>query len=445
MRVSGTELVSDYAVLSRAARSVAITWLAAVACGTGPSTSVTTRARSLHSDADAISLADDGAESNAAPETDCPATAGELPHEAGEPLWLQSFGGAEITAIAADRASRLWITQADGHTSLLTSCGTVVWSRPFGTNVAVSPSGAYVAGTFSGTLDLGGTLLRAQGERDVYVAELDGNGAVLRAVALGGSEDDDVSSLAVDGAGRIVLSGPGIGTVALGTGLEPLWQKSFFGKTAVAASGDVLVTGGLESPQDFGNGTLQPAGGSDIFVARLSADGKLLFARIFGDQGAEQRGESVAADPDGGAVVVGTFDGSVDFGAGTLTLPPDACSSDAWCNTFGFAMTLDATGRALWSVSLGPMRALSGVAVTQGGQVYVSGVLPGGVRPYRQTFLLSLGRDGTESWRRAEWPDTGIGAGRALAIDARGNLIWSLSARPSLELEERTYVASLLP
>jgi len=406
---------------------------------------LTTRTRSLNSDVDAISITDDDVESSAAAETDCPATAGELPRQSGEPLWLQTFGGAEITAIAADRESRLWVSQADGHTSLLTSCGTVVWSRPFGTSVAVSPSGAYVAGAFSGTLDLDGTLLHAQGERDVYVAELDRDGAVLRAVALGGSEDDDVSSLSADGSGRVVLSGPGVGTVALGAALESLWQKSFFGKTALAAAGDVLVTGALDSPRDFGSGTLRPAGGSDVFVARLNADGRLVFARVFGDQGLQQRGEGVAIDADGGAVVVGTFDGSIDFGAGTLTLPVDACSSDAWCNTFGFATKLDATGHASWSVSLGPMRAFSGVTVTEAGQVYVSGVLPGGVRPYRQTFLSSLGREGAESWRRAEWPDTGIGAGHALAIDSRGNVIWSLSARPSLELEERSYIASLLP
>jgi hypothetical protein len=144
-------------------------------------------------------------------------------------------------------------------------------------------------------------------------------------------------------------------------------------------------------------------------------------------------------------VISGTFDGRVDFGTGPLELTPAQCSSDAWCSTDGFAAKLDAQGRAIWSVALGPMRAVSGAAIGAHGQTILSGTLPGGVRPFRQTWLAKLDAGGAEAWHRSEWPDTGIGTGRALAVAGNGQVFWSLSARPSLELEEQSYLAKLTP
>jgi hypothetical protein len=144
-------------------------------------------------------------------------------------------------------------------------------------------------------------------------------------------------------------------------------------------------------------------------------------------------------------VIAGVFDGSLDFESGALTLRPDACSSDAWCNTFGFVAKLDRSGTAQWSRQLGPMRSIPGAAADSRGNVVLSGALPGGVRPFRNTWLSSVDAQGTTSWSRMEWPETGIGSGHAVAIDHCDNVLWSLSARPDLESEERAYVAKLSP
>ena len=206
-------------------------------------------------------------------------------------------------------------------------------------------------------------------------------------------------------------------------------------------NGRIWLTGGLVGTRDFGGTTLTSNGGSDVFVAQLAADdGSLLDARHFGDAGPSQRGESIAV-VDGTVVVAGTFDGSLDFGAGPLQWT--GCSSDAWCRTFGFVVQLAADGSANWSKSLGPMRSVASAAAGPDGLVALSGALPGGVRPFRQTWLVQLDRAGEERSKRAEWPETGIGAGHGVAFDNCGRLLWSLSVRPSLEAEERTYLAKL--
>jgi hypothetical protein len=75
----------------------------------------------------------------------------------------------------------------------------------------------------------------------------------------------------------------------------------------------------------------------------------------------------------------------------------------------------------------------------------LSGARPGGVSPYRTTWLNELDADGAQLWQRSEWPETGVGAGRAVAIDPDGNLFWPISVRPTLEADELAYVAKLSP
>jgi hypothetical protein len=286
-----------------------------------------------------------------------------------------------------------------------------------------------VAGAFSGSQVLGERALESHGARDVYVAELSADGDVLSAFALGGTEDDDVQSLNVDALGNLVVSGPGLGTQKLAPDGSLLWQSAFVGPSAVAASGAVWVTG-------------ETAG--DVQLVELSDAGALLQQRSFGDA-ALQQGEAIAVDAAGNVLLAGTFDGSIDFGSGVLSKSSTACSSDAWCATFGFVAELDANGGARWATSLGPLRSVGGVIADGAGNAVVSAALPGGVRPFRQTWLAMFDSAGRELWQRSEWPATGIGAGRALGIAACGRVIWGLSARPSLDLEEQSFVSLIQP
>jgi hypothetical protein len=367
--------------------------------------------------------------------------------ESGSALWLQGFGDAlEVTSVASDTEGNALLARSGGQTLKLDANGALLWSKPFGSLVATDTQGnAYLVGTLEGTLELGSHALRAKGGRDVFVIKLDPNGNVLYGVTLGGPDDDDVLSLAVDSNANAVVSGTGIGTVKLDRDANVLWTKGFHGHIALDSLGNILLTGALTTTVDFGGGGLTSAGGTDIFVAKLAPTGEHLFSRRFGDAAERQRGETIAVDRSDNVLVGGVFDGAVDFGGGALSLPSRTCPDEVWCLTAGFVTKLDAQGQWLWSLSLGPMRALPGVAADSRGNVVLSGALPGGVSPFRIPLVSELNPDGTELWRRVEWPETGIGAGHRVAVDPCDNVLWSLSVRPTLESDEQSYIAKLSP
>jgi hypothetical protein len=206
------------------------------------------------------------------------------------------------------------------------------------------------------------------------------------------------------------------------------------------------MTGSLREPTDFGAGLLTSAGGADIFLLKLSANGELVFSRRFGDAGANQQGEGIFVDRTNNLIVSGVFDGTVDFGAGALSLDRAACPTEAWCETAGFVTKFDADGNALWSWSAGPMRALPSVATDSRANILLSGASPGGVTPFRIPLLSALSADGSELWRRAEWPKTGIGSGQDVVVDPCDNVLWSVSVLESIGSdEEQPYIAKLLP
>lgn len=384
-----------------------------------------------------------------ASEIECPATTlaqQELAAISGEPRWLQSYGELSIRDVASDAAGNVLVTHG-AETRKLGGDGTPRWSRPFGALVAIGPNDdVFVAGELTGTLAVDtSTILQAAGARDVYVVRLDADGALEYAVTLSSSADDALTSLAVDATGNATVSGAGIGTVKLDTSGKAAWSRDYAGHVAFDRDGNLLLAGELTGTRDFGGGPVTSRGGADIVVVKLDANGQHVFSRTFGDAGLQQRAESIAVDAQGNALVGGVFDGSVDFGNGALTLTASSCSSDAWCNTFGFVAKLDAQGTSAWSVELGPMRTLAGAASDSLGNFVVTGALPGGVTPFRNSLALALDQSGLRLWRRAEWPETGIGAGHAIAIDPCNDVLWAVTARPDFQTNEHSYLAKLSP
>ena len=113
---------------------------------------------------------------------------------------------------------------------------------------------------------------------DAFVVKLDSTGArLLFSTYLGGSGADVGSAISVDG------------------------------------SGNVYVTGETQSSDFPTNGVSPPFGGShDAFVAKLTAsDSNLVYSTFLGGSG-DDRGQSVAVDSSGNAIVVGVT-ASVDF------------------------------------------------------------------------------------------------------------------------------------
>lgn len=232
--------------------------------------------------------------------------------------------------------------------------GLCQWSKAFGDDLPQAGScigtdtegNALVAGTLFGSADFGGGPLVSGGKSDIFLAKLRAaDGAHIwsrrfgdvdeqQAVSLVLTANNDVGLVgsfhgSVDfGGGELKSSGSGDVFVTRLSGVDGthLWSKAFgdpANQNAAAGvidpSGDFVVVGGFNGALDFGNGPLLSNGNGDIFVAKLAGkDGALLWSRAFGDS--EYQGAAgVAVDGAGDVFIVGGFAGTIDFGGGPLT------------------------------------------------------------------------------------------------------------------------------
>jgi hypothetical protein len=122
--------------------------------------------------------------------------------------------------------------------------------------------------------------------------------------------------------------------------------------------------------------TLNTAGNRDIFLAKFSPKGDVLWAKSFGDPTDIDLGNAVAVDAAGNVFIAGGFSGTADFGGGVLT-----ASSTADI----FVAKFDPTGGPLWSKRFGSSGGVAGydqasaIAVDPNGDVVLGGTLVGKV------------------------------------------------------------------
>ncbi|MCK5800123.1 MAG: hypothetical protein KAI47_23195 [Deltaproteobacteria bacterium] len=100
------------------------------------------------------------------------------------------------------------------------------WAKPLPSNVsgagfavAVDSKGnSYVAGFFTGTIDLGGGKVSSKGDWDVFLTSFTALGAHRWQKTFGGTGDDEGFGVAVDPSGRVYVAGIFSGTAGLGGG-----------------------------------------------------------------------------------------------------------------------------------------------------------------------------------------------------------------------------------
>lgn len=167
--------------------------------------------------------------------------------------------------------------------------GGYLWSRvygsPFAENHGVAQDGAgnlFLTGHFYSDLDFGGGPLTSAGGEDVFLAKLDSDADHVYSRSFGGAQSQ---------VARAVTADP---------------------------DGNAIIAGVMQGTADFGGGPYSSAGGSDVFVAAFGPDGASLWSRRFGGSGLDF-GADVASDAAGNVIMAGTFSGTVDFGAGTLS------------------------------------------------------------------------------------------------------------------------------
>jgi hypothetical protein len=329
------------------------------------------------------------------------------------------------------------------------------WSKRFGdadhdwgNSVAVDASGnVYVTGTFIGAVDFGSGSLQSAGAYDVFVASFAPSGAPGWSKRFGGGGYDFGKSVVVDASGNVCVTGTFEGAVDFGSGSlqsaggddlfvasfapggAPRWSKRFGGAhndegkaVAIDGIGNVYVTGSFDDTVDFGNGPLQSAGAQDIFLASFTSSSLPRWSKRFGIVGSDI-GSSAAVDGSGNVHVTGYVTGAVDFGNGPL---PYADWGDIFLASF------TPSGTPLWSKSLGGAGYDQGssVALDATGNVYVTGNFEGAVdfgtgslqsAGARDVFVASFTPSGTPRWSK-RFGGTGDDYASSVAVDGSGNV-----------------------
>ncbi|MDI1447247.1 hypothetical protein [Polyangium sp. 6x1] len=265
-----------------------------------------------------------------------------------------------------------------------------------GGEVALAADGSvYWAGSFDGTIDIGGQTLTSAGNTDVFVARIDPSGKVSWAKSLGGAGTESDGSLAIDASGQLIVSGYYEGAPDLGAGALPdtgatdgemvvaldssgkvQWSKGapnssgFFGFGMQAGENGTFLVGTVAGSIDFLGKTLAPQGGTGegLAVVQIDGAGKVLRADVFP---VERLGQVFATPVKGGGLVLGGhFQGTVDLGGQKLTSQGEEDLFVAWMSPQGRIERRERLGGK-------EHERLGDIAMTPDGHVVITGMFEG--------------------------------------------------------------------
>ena len=400
----------------------------------------------------------------------------------GNVLWAKKAGGTDfdfLYCVASDASGNSFVTGffysptvvLDSDTLTNSSKGTcdmliakydangnVLWAKnangasyDWGVSVTVDASGnSYAAGGFmSPTLTFGSTILVSEGGEDMFLAKYDENGNVLWAKSAGGTANEDAASVITDASGNSYVAGkfysstitfgsftlinnnPGLSDAFLvkyDSGGNVLWAKDIGGQSddmamgvATDTSGNLYMTGWFRSQTlNLGSVILTGTGYEDMFLAKYTADGNIVWAKSSGGKSEVMAG-SVAVNGSGCPLVVGFFfNTALVLGSDTLT---NAGRSDT------FIAKYDTGGNVLWANSVGGTGNDEGssIALDISGNIYIAGWFNSPGLAFGTTTLTGTGNDTTFTMFLAK---SGHGAG----IDnLRNSLNISFSPNPAAE------------
>jgi gliding motility-associated-like protein len=341
----------------------------------------------------------------------------------------------------------------------------------------------YTTGLFWGTVDFDpgpATFnLTSAGTSDIFVTKQDPSGALIWAVRMGGTGNDDGFSITVDLNGNVLTTGhfrntvdfdPGPGVFNLSGGFYEsfiskldasgnfVWAVKFGESSndqngysiAVDAAGNVYTTGSYINTVDFDPGTgvfNLGSGCNDAYVSKLSPNGDFIWAKRLGGTACSEEGNSLLVDAAGNVFIAGRFGDTADFdpNAGTFNLT-SAGSLDV------FVCKLDASGNFAWAKQMGGTSGeeTSSMVMDASGNLVITGQFSGtadfdpgaGVFSLSSTgafdvFICKLNNSGDFLWAKSMGGTSGD-YGHDITVDQNGNVFTIGEFRDNVDFDPGT-------
>lgn len=352
------------------------------------------------------------------------------------------FNGAEATVTSTSSTSIAAVVPAgssSGKITVTVSSNTVTSGSDFQVvvdavkaggsdfesahSVAVDGSrNSLVTGSFQGTVSFGSSTLTSAGSEDIFIAKYNSLSELVWVRQVGGLSTDVGYSIAVDASGNSYVTGTYSGVITLGSTTlsgnffdvfiakfsasgDVLWAKGIGSSSSfpeggtsvkVDGSGNLYVTGSFAGTVSFGSASLVSAGQTDVFVAKYNSNsGDVIWAKRFGGTDSDN-GLSVAINGSGEIFFSGTYFGSFTIGSTTLT---SAGNFDT------FFAKLSSLGDVVWVKSFSGVgdQSLNSIAVDASGNCYVTGYFSSNT-----TFgSISLNASGNEDLFVARYNNSG--------------------------------------
>ena len=309
---------------------------------------------------------------------------------------------------ATDASSVAYVKKFAAISGVVTACAAALAGACGDPEPATSGAGG--TGLSSSASSMGG-----KGGEDLSV--------VAGSVTIGSSSTGSSVSSSSSGGPKCTISMPNggatkvaaaFGDAAIQTGAAVAYDKS----------GNILVAGSFGGTINFGGTTLTSSGMDDVFVAKFSPNGQLMWAKGFGD-GNIQTSAGIGVDSGGNVYVTGNFKGSINFGGGALS-----AAGTLFADVFLAKLTSD--GSHVWSKNFGDtnVQNAQGLAVDTAGDVVIAGFFQNDVNFGGNTltsaglndmFVAKFTTAGAHQWSR-QIGDAADQNGRAVAMDTTGNV-----------------------
>ncbi len=349
-----------------------------------------------------------------------------------------------IPSLTVDRAGTIYLTgtfsdTADFDGNIVTAVGwadiffakyrtdgQLAWVKSYGTNyvnigakITLSASGfLYATGSYGSdggsppshwSINFDGITLTSAGGSDVFVVKMDTNGSCIWARSAGGVYPDNGWGITLDASENVLITGAFsdpwmfFGTYKLlangqygdmflakyDSSGNFVWARSAgseledYGiEVAVDQQSNVYVSGTYHGNLNFGTVTLAEIGDYDIFLAKYSSAGGLLWAKKAGGTGSDELGGMVA-DGAGNVYISGDYGFDGVFGSDTLH-----------CNgTNVYVTKYDGNGNVKWAVQPTAANATAGYSIVKGnvGDLYVTGAFGGSAQFGATTIQSAIG------------------------------------------------------